>query len=808
VGARVEVDGRWSDDSNADALSWAWSSEGALLSLEDAAQPTLGFTAQADGTSALQLVVNDGTSDSAPARVEVIALDPAVTEHAPVAHAGDALVGAVGKPLALDGRRSYDIDGDALTYTWRSLSGPSLTWTRATTPQPTVRAASPGRAVIGLVVGDGKASSAEATVEVEFSDDAVNQRPLARVAAVAPATVGAVVELDGSRSSDPDGDAVTHAWTQVRGAPVFLDDATAARPRFVALRPGAVTFSLAVSDGTLRSSPVEVTVLVTTAPNRPPTAEAGPDQAVLIGSTVQLDGAASSDPDGDPLRFLWEQLQGPPVVLQGTPAQPSFTPRGLGRFVFRLTVFDGETPSLSDEVVVVVSTHGANNQRPVARVGPVQVLDVGATVTLDGTASSDPDPLDRLTYEWTFVSFPTGSEPTLLNPGTATPSFVAAAAGPYTVRLVVSDGSLSSEPAFADVVVGLPLSGGGCGCSSPGEPVAALVLLLGAWRLCRRRGAVALLTAVAVAAAPALAAKPKPKPAPKTKPVKKPVKPAETAADAPELQSSDTPTRPPMLTAPGSVPNPYLEEAREMFANFQLEGLLTKLEFALAVKGISPEQRVEVYRLMAFTHASFDELAKAEEAFVKLLEVKPDHQLQGASPKVRQAFTNAQRLYRERQAVKLSHAPPRPSEAERTTTVDVVAQAGGDRIGAMTLHYRAQGAEGGFSQVSMVQGEQSSWSAVMPNSFPGEAGRRTVEYFIRARDKAGALLSSIGEEEKPLTVEIDAVSYVGPPVYKQWWFWTIAGALVAGAATAVTVSQTVRPNATSPMGTLGVERLP
>ncbi len=245
-----------------------------------------------------------------------------------------------------------------------------------------------------------------------------------------------------------------------------------------------------------------------------------------------------------------------------------------------------------------------------------------------------------------------------------------------------------------------------------------------------------------------------------------------------------------------------------MFANFQLEGLLTKLEFALAVKGISPEQRVEVFRLMAFTHASFDELGKAEEAFVKLLEVKPDHQLQGASPKVRQAFASAQRLYRERQAVKLSHAPPRPREAEKTTTVDVVAQAGGDRIGAMTLHYRAQGTEGGFSQVSMSPGEQASWSAVMPNSFPGAPGLRTVEYFIRARDTRGALLSSIGEEEKPLTVEVEAVALAATPVYKTWWFWTITGVVVAGAAAATGVAVGVRPNAASPMGTLGVERLP
>jgi hypothetical protein len=37
--------------------------------------------------------------------------------------------------------------------------------------------------------------------------------------------------------------------------------------------------------------------------NQPPFANAGPDQTVKVGDPVQLSGAASSDPDGDPLRY-------------------------------------------------------------------------------------------------------------------------------------------------------------------------------------------------------------------------------------------------------------------------------------------------------------------------------------------------------------------------------------------------------------------------------------------------------------------------------------------------------------------------
>ena len=89
--------------------------------------------------------------------------------------------------------------------------------------------------------------------------------------------------------------------------------------------------------------------------NYAPIADAGPDQSVVTMSMVTLDGSGSSDPNGDPLNYLWTQTGGPAVSLSNnTISNPTFTaPSDPASLTFSLTVTDSRGMASSPDVVVI-----------------------------------------------------------------------------------------------------------------------------------------------------------------------------------------------------------------------------------------------------------------------------------------------------------------------------------------------------------------------------------------------------------------------------------------------------------------------
>lgn len=85
------------------------------------------------------------------------------------------------------------------------------------------------------------------------------------------------------------------------------------------------------------------------------------------------------------------------------------------------------------------------NQPPVAQGGNDQVVVVGDTVVLDGSASYDAN-LDELDYSWGFESWPEESDVELLEPTSVVTSFIPDVEGEYVISLIVNDGLADSEP--------------------------------------------------------------------------------------------------------------------------------------------------------------------------------------------------------------------------------------------------------------------------------------------------------------------------------------------------------------------------
>jgi len=440
--ANIVLDGSASDDANNDPLSFHWQfkqqPEGSQAQLDNDTAVMPRFMIDQYGDYVLQLVVNDGYIDSSPDEVVVSTLNTR-----PVADAGPKQTSKVGNTVSLDGSQSSDVDGQSLSYQWSFTLRPSgstadLNDASSVTPQFQLDVA--GMYILQLIVNDGIDASLPDTVTI----DTANSAPIANAGPDLSREVGQSAQLDGSASSDMDGDSLIYQWRFVSkpsGSAAALDDANSVSPRFTLDASGDYWLELVVNDGSVDSA--SDSVVVTTL-NSPPVANAGADQRPAVGSTVTLDGSASSDVNGDSLSYAWRFIDNPGgsnVSLDDVNAvTPQFTVDLPGSYELELVVNDGLLNSAPDTVKITTS-----NSVPTANAGANQSARVGQTVRLDGSASADIDG-DSLRFAWSILNKPASSLATLDDPSLSMPSFELDVAGNYQLQLIVNDGKLDSAP--------------------------------------------------------------------------------------------------------------------------------------------------------------------------------------------------------------------------------------------------------------------------------------------------------------------------------------------------------------------------
>lgn len=244
IDAPVQVDATGSYDANADTMTYRWglihrpNGSAALLSSGTGLQAT--FTPDRRGVYLVQLVVNDGTLDSAYRTLAIAARNrPPVFASTPV------FTARTGQEYKYE-LAATDADGDAVAFALTSApAGVTLTSNVvAWTPQDV------GTFPISVRATDGHGGAVDQTFEVVVEPGG-NRAPVLTAVGSKSVTLGQMLRIN-LLATDPDGDPISYtAYPLPAGA--TLDVRTGVfsfRP--VSAHPSVVTLTFAVSDGSAR----------------------------------------------------------------------------------------------------------------------------------------------------------------------------------------------------------------------------------------------------------------------------------------------------------------------------------------------------------------------------------------------------------------------------------------------------------------------------------------------------------------------------------------------------------------------------
>jgi hypothetical protein len=316
----------------------------------------------------------------------------------PIANAGkDQFIVLPVDSVLLDGSASKDSDGSIVSFNWKYISGPSSYTINSPSANKTiVKGLKIGTYRFVLTVKDNGGLSAKDTVNVTVDKAGVNHPPVAVAGAdttiVLPANS---ILLDGSDSWDPDSNIISYAWQKISGpSTATISDPTSVKLQVDNMVQGVYRFELTVTDagGLFDKDTIQITV--SSSPNKPPIAKAGPDQSIAYNfqtcsmdpSFITLDGSSSTDPDGSVVAYEWSLIFGDNnavVITNPNAAVTTVTDLTPGTYQFKLLVTDNQGATAQD--TLLVTTSNTNRSTVFAQLIPVGNLSVkrqvGAVVT-------------------------------------------------------------------------------------------------------------------------------------------------------------------------------------------------------------------------------------------------------------------------------------------------------------------------------------------------------------------------------------------------------------------------------------------
>ncbi len=408
--SEVQFDGSRSLDPDGRIQEWTWTFGDSATGTGTGTGARPRHVYAAPGEYRVKLTVRDDSGTmSATAEDELLVRINA----APVADAGPDRLVAPGQALTFDGTGSLDPDGAVQGYAWDFGDGTGATGARVTHAY-----AEPGVYQARLEVRDDTAD--RLAVGVADAVIRVNAAPVADAGPDRLVAPGASIELDASGSLDPDGRIATYRWRFSDGRP----DLEGPRVRLDLSEPGTLTAVLEVTDDSgAANGQAQDSVLIRI--NHPPTA-VPPAPLQGCATRVELDGGASRDPDGDPLRYAWDFGDGSEA---GDGAKVIHQFPEAGRYPVTLSVDDGSGAANARHAA---ATEVWIQRAPTAVAEAPALACAGDVILFNGARSEDPDG-GLLLHDWDFGD---GSRAL-----TASPAKSFSQGGLYQVRLKVRDDS-------------------------------------------------------------------------------------------------------------------------------------------------------------------------------------------------------------------------------------------------------------------------------------------------------------------------------------------------------------------------------
>jgi len=193
----------------------------------------------------------------------------------PIAVAGvDQLILLPTDSILLDGSRSSDADGKIIEWLWIKISGPvSFKIVSSVSAKTTVTKLAAGIYQFELKVTDDKSLSASDTVQVIVDGVPTSHPPTANAGADTTITLPAnTINLDGTRSTDPDNNISSYLWTKISGPSSFsITNHNVVQTQVTNLVEGVYQFELNVTDagGLFSKDTMQVTVNAQSPPPLP-----------------------------------------------------------------------------------------------------------------------------------------------------------------------------------------------------------------------------------------------------------------------------------------------------------------------------------------------------------------------------------------------------------------------------------------------------------------------------------------------------------------------------------------------------------